>query len=69
MCGPYRRTTSEEELARRYPIPIPPQRDLPINWNIAPTQDVFIDAATGFRDCDHNIIGKKGNAVLIQLPG
>src|ERR1700749_4401006 len=41
MCGRYRRTTSEEELARRYRIPIPPQRDLPISWNIAPTQDVF----------------------------
>ena len=40
MCGRYRRTTSEEELARRYHIPIPPQRDLPISWNIAPTQDV-----------------------------
>jgi hypothetical protein len=33
--------TSEEELARRYHIPIPPQRDLPISWNIAPTQDVI----------------------------
>jgi hypothetical protein len=65
MCGRYRRTTSEEEPAPRYRIAIPPQRDLPICWNIAPTQDVFIDAATGFRDCDHNIIGKKGNAVFI----
>ena len=34
MCGRYRRTTAEEELARRYHIPIPPQRDLPISWNI-----------------------------------
>jgi putative SOS response-associated peptidase YedK len=41
MCGRYRRTTSEEELARRYHIAIPPQRDLPISWNIAPTQDVL----------------------------
>jgi putative SOS response-associated peptidase YedK len=41
MCGRYRRTTSEEELARRYHIPIPPQRDLSIGWNIAPTQDVL----------------------------
>jgi putative SOS response-associated peptidase YedK len=41
MCGRYRRTTSAEELARRYHIPIPPQRDLPISWNIAPTQDVL----------------------------
>jgi putative SOS response-associated peptidase YedK len=41
MCGRYRRTTSEEELARRYHIAIPPQRDLPISWNSAPTQDVL----------------------------
>jgi hypothetical protein len=41
MCGRYRRTTSEDELARRYHIPVPPQRDLPISWNIAPTQDVL----------------------------
>jgi putative SOS response-associated peptidase YedK len=41
MCGRYRRTTAEEELARRYHIPIPPQRDLPISWNVDPTQDVL----------------------------
>src|SRR5215469_5840925 len=41
MCSRYRRTTAEEELARRYRIPIPPQRDLPISWNIAPSQDVL----------------------------
>jgi putative SOS response-associated peptidase YedK len=41
MCGRYRRTTKEEELARLYHIPIPPQRDLPISWNIAPSQDVW----------------------------
>jgi hypothetical protein len=41
MCGRYRRTTAEEELARRYHIRIPPQRDLPISWNIAPSQDVL----------------------------
>jgi len=41
MCGRYRRTTKEEELARLYHIPIPPQRDLPISWNIAPSQDVL----------------------------
>jgi len=41
MCGRYRRTTAEEELARRYHVPIPPQRDLPISWNIAPSQDVL----------------------------
>jgi hypothetical protein len=36
MCGRYRRTTAQEELARRYRISVPPQRDLPISWNIAP---------------------------------
>jgi putative SOS response-associated peptidase YedK len=41
MCGRYRRTTSAEELARRYHIAIPPQRDVPISWNIAPTQEVL----------------------------
>jgi putative SOS response-associated peptidase YedK len=41
MCGRYRRTTAEEELARRYNIPIPKQTDLPISWNIAPAQDVL----------------------------
>ena len=41
MCGRYRRTTAEEELARRYHIPIPSQRDLPISWNIAPSQGVL----------------------------
>ena len=41
MCGRYRRTTAEEELARRYHIPIPSQRDLPISWNIVPSQDVL----------------------------
>ena len=42
MCGRYRRTTSEEELARLYHLPIPPQRDLPISWSIAPSQDVLV---------------------------
>jgi len=42
MCGRYRRTTSEEELARLYHIPIPPQRELPISWNIAPSQEVLV---------------------------
>src|SRR4030088_1442340 len=35
MCGRYRRTTQEEELARLYHIPIPKQTDLPISYNIA----------------------------------
>jgi putative SOS response-associated peptidase YedK len=37
----YRRTTAEEEIARQYHIPIPPQSDLPISYNIAPTQNVL----------------------------
>jgi putative SOS response-associated peptidase YedK len=41
MCGRYRRTTAEEELARRYNIPIPKQTDLPISYNIAPGQKVL----------------------------
>src|SRR5262245_50439632 len=38
MCGRYRRTTQEEELARLYHIPIPKQTDLPISYNIAASQ-------------------------------
>src|ERR1700747_2607418 len=41
MCGRYRRTTREEELARIYRIPIPVQPDLPISYNIAPSQPVL----------------------------
>jgi putative SOS response-associated peptidase YedK len=41
MSGRYRRTTSEEELARLYHIPIPKQTDLPISYNIAPSQRVL----------------------------
>jgi hypothetical protein len=41
ISGRHRRTTSEEELARRYHIPIPQQRDLPISWDMAPTEDVL----------------------------
>jgi len=41
MCGRYRRTTREEELARIYGIPIPSQPDLPISYNIAPSQEVL----------------------------
>src|SRR3979490_62236 len=41
MCGRYRRTTADEELAKRYHIPIPLQTDLPISWNIAPSQRVL----------------------------
>ena len=42
MCRRYRRTTSEEEIARQYNIPIPPQLDLPISYNIAPAQNVLV---------------------------
>jgi putative SOS response-associated peptidase YedK len=42
MCRRYRRTTREEELARIYRIPIPPQFDLPISYNIAPNQNVLV---------------------------
>jgi putative SOS response-associated peptidase YedK len=41
MCGRYRRTTREEELARIYTIPIPAQPDLPISYNIAPSHEVL----------------------------
>jgi putative SOS response-associated peptidase YedK len=41
MCGRYRRTTAEEEIAQRFNIPIPPQLDLPISYNIAPTQNIL----------------------------
>jgi putative SOS response-associated peptidase YedK len=55
MCGRYRRTTSEEELAKRYHIPIPRQTDLPISWNIAPSQVVLAirkNPETGERSLD-----------------
>ena len=42
MCGRYRRTTAEEEIARQYNIPIPPQLDLPISYNVAPSQNVLV---------------------------
>jgi putative SOS response-associated peptidase YedK len=41
MCGRYRRTTSEDEIARRYGIPIPPQLDLPISYNITPDRNIL----------------------------
>jgi hypothetical protein len=45
----------EEELARRYNIPIPTQKDLPISWNIAPSQNVLVgryNGETGLRSLD-----------------
>src|SRR5260221_2556664 len=41
MCGRYRRTTREEELARRWSIPIPVQSDLPISWDVPPSNEVL----------------------------
>ena len=41
MCGRYRRTTKEEELARIYGVPIPKQPDLPVSYNITPSQNVL----------------------------
>src|SRR5260370_7536660 len=41
MCGRDRGTSREEELARIYRIPIPAQPDLPISYNIAPSQEVL----------------------------
>jgi putative SOS response-associated peptidase YedK len=55
MCGRYRRTTREEELARRYKIAIPRQTDLPISWNIAPGEKILairFNPKTGQRTLD-----------------
>jgi putative SOS response-associated peptidase YedK len=41
MCGRYRRTTQEEELAWLYHFSIPRQTDLPISYNIVPSQKVL----------------------------
>ena len=81
MCGRYRRTTREEELCRIYNIPIPPQRDLPISYNIAPSQDVWVirfNPATSQRSLDAlrwGLIGvraRKGkysvNGILSDIP-
>jgi putative SOS response-associated peptidase YedK len=51
----YRRTTAEEEIARHFKIPIPPQLDLPIHYNIAPTQNILAvwrNPETGQRTLD-----------------
>jgi hypothetical protein len=40
MCGRYRRTIKEEELARIYSVPILKQPDLPVSYNITPSQNV-----------------------------
>jgi putative SOS response-associated peptidase YedK len=41
MCGRYRRTTAEEEIAKQYHVAIPSQLDLPISYNIAPSQNIL----------------------------
>ena len=72
MCGRYRRTTAEEELARRYHIPIPPQRDLPISWNIAPfvfagLWEGWKDPSTGERLRTCTIITGEPNELVAQI--
>src|ERR1700730_3738546 len=55
MCGRYRRTTQEEELARRYNIPNTMKSALAISWNIAPSQNVRVvrfNSETGRRSLD-----------------
>jgi hypothetical protein len=54
-AGRCRRTTAEEEIARQFKIPIPPQLDLPISYNIAPTQNILTvrrNPETGERTLD-----------------
>jgi hypothetical protein len=46
MCGRYRRTTREEELARIYRIPIPAQPDL--GWAIASVGQLRLISSVGF---------------------
>jgi putative SOS response-associated peptidase YedK len=52
MCGRYRRTTFEEELPRIYHIPIPKETDLPISYNIAPSQKV--DSTNGVKQLNRS---------------
>jgi putative SOS response-associated peptidase YedK len=55
MCGRYRRTRKEDELAKLYGIKIPPARDVPISWNVALLQDVWAvrrNPDTGERSLD-----------------
>ena len=75
MCGRYRRTTIEEELARIYHIPIPAQPGLPISYNIAPSQPLLairFNSETKQRSLDTLIWGlvpywsKDGNTGFIN---
>jgi hypothetical protein len=43
----YRRTTSEEEIARHYHIPISPRLDLPISYNIGTISSSAFATARG----------------------
>jgi hypothetical protein len=71
MCGRYRRTTSEEELARLYHIPIPKQTDLPISYNIAPSQKVLIRLgncrSAPFRATEELIKPKQKKTICLSL--
>jgi putative SOS response-associated peptidase YedK len=72
MCGRYRRTTQEEELARLYHIPIPKQTDLPISYNIAPSQKVLtirFNPKTQQRSLDALEWGLIPNFLLIRKHG
>jgi len=53
----YRRTTSEEELARLYHIPIPSQTDLPISYNIAPSLDHSLQCANAIAFARRHPVG------------
>jgi putative SOS response-associated peptidase YedK len=69
MCGRYRRITQKEELARLYHIPIPKQTDLPISYNIAPSQKVLtirLNPETQQR-CRSNDNFAASNAITLPL--
>ena len=73
MCGRYRRTTAQEELARRYHIPIRPQRMreaiIAIMWSgkTRPARGAS-PRATGSRAADITLVGRQaGSSVLCSL--
>jgi putative SOS response-associated peptidase YedK len=68
---PVPENNAEEEIARQYHIPIPPQFDLPISYNIAPTQNVLAirrNPETGERTLDALRWGLMRMAVITQCP-
>jgi hypothetical protein len=68
MCGWYRRTTREEELARIYSIPIPSQPDLPISFNEGPSQEVLairVDPETTKRGL--RLLGRRCRAAVLSF--